>query len=45
MTLDSIITSSPNNFVIQDALARCFEVVQEHKRIVCSCSGGGATVM
>ena len=45
MTLDSIIASAPDNFVIRDALARCFEVVQEHKHIVCSCSGGGATVM
>ena len=41
MTLDNIITFAPDNFVIQDALARCFEVVQKHRHIVCSCSGGG----
>lgn len=40
MTLESIIADAPNNFVIRDALARCFEVVQEHQHIVCSCSGG-----
>lgn len=44
MTLDSVIVSAPDNFVIRDALARCFEVVQRHRHIVCSCSGG-ATVM
>ena len=43
MTLDSVIVSAPDNFVIRDALARCFEVVQEHRHIVCSCSGGGDT--
>lgn len=41
MTLDSVIVSAPDNFVIRDALARCFEVVQKHRHIVCSCSGGG----
>lgn len=41
MTLDSVIVSAPDNFVIRDALARCFEVVQRHRHIVCSCSGGG----
>jgi len=40
-SLDYIIDSSPDNFVIRDALIRCFEVVQEHQHIVCSCSGGG----
>lgn len=40
MTLDSVIASAPDNFVILDALARCFEVVQGHQHIVCSCSGG-----
>ncbi len=40
MTLEGIIADAPDNFVIQDALAKCFEVVQEHHHIVCSCSGG-----
>lgn len=39
--LENIIANSPDNFVIRDALATCFEVLQEYKHIVCSCSGGG----
>ena len=39
--LDSIISRSPDNFVIRNALIKCYEVVQNHKRIVCSISGGG----
>ena len=39
--LDSIISQSPDNFVIRNALIKCYEVVQNHKRIVCSISGGG----
>lgn len=38
--LESIMSIAPDNFVIRDALARCFEVVQEHEHIVCSYSGG-----
>lgn len=41
MTLESIIAEAPDNFVIQDALDKCFKIVQEHRHIVCSCSGGG----
>lgn len=38
--IETIIASAPGNFVIQSALDRCFEIVDSHNRIVCSCSGG-----
>ena len=41
MTREEIISSAPQNFVIRDALDRCYDVVQEHHKIMCSCSGGG----
>lgn len=40
-SFDFIISQAPDNFVIQDALAKCYEVVEEHNHILCSCSGGG----
>ena len=40
ITLENIIAESPSNFVIQDALAKCFEIVQSHNKIACSISGG-----
>ena len=43
--LEEIIAASPDNFVIRNALIKCYEVVHEHNKIVCSVSGGGATVM
>ena len=36
-----ILSEAPDNFVIQSALATCFERVLEHKHILCSVSGGG----
>ena len=42
--LEEIIAASPDNFVIRNALIKCYEVVHEHNKIVCSVSGG-ATVM
>lgn len=42
--VDKLLAGAPNNFVIVDALAKCVEVVEEHKKIMCSISGG-ATVM
>lgn len=41
MILENILAEAPDNFIIQDALCRCFDAVQEHEKIVCSCSGGG----
>lgn len=40
LTLESIVADAPDNFVIRDALTKCFEVLQGHQHIVCSCSGG-----
>ena len=40
MKLDSILSNSTDNFVIKNALERCFDVVQSHQSIACSCSGG-----
>lgn len=42
--VDKLLAGAPNNFVIVDALAKCVEVVEEHKKVMCSISGG-ATVM
>ncbi len=39
--LEEIIAASPDNFVIRNALIKCYEVVHEHNKIVCSVSGGG----
>lgn len=39
--LQQLIAEAPDNFVIQNALIRCAEVVAEHTKIVCSVSGGG----
>lgn len=43
--IDALIESAPDNFVIRDALCRCYEIVNEHNNICCSVSGGGAIVM
>ena len=44
--LEEIIAASPDNFVIRNAMVKCYEVVHNHDKIVCSVSGGGgATVM
>ena len=39
--VDKLLAGAPNNFVIVDALAKCVEVVEEHKKIMCSISGVG----
>lgn len=39
-TLNEILLSAPDNFVIQNALATCLEHVSSHGRILCSVSGG-----
>lgn len=39
--LEEIIAASPDNFVIRNALVKCYEVVHGHNKIVCSISGGG----
>ncbi len=41
LTLEKILADAPDNFVIRDALERCFEIVQDHQNIMCSVSGGG----
>lgn len=41
ISLERILNEAPDNFVIQDALIRCYEIVSTHNRIVCSVSGGG----
>lgn len=38
--LEKILSDAPENFVIQSALIRCWEVTQDHKKILCSVSGG-----
>lgn len=40
-TIEQIIAESPDNFVIQDALCRCFEIIESHKKIAVLISGGG----
>lgn len=35
-----ILSEAPDNFVIQDALARCVEVLSEHDKVLCAVSGG-----
>lgn len=35
-----VIAEAPNNFVIQSALVRCIEVIENHNKIVCAVSGG-----
>ena len=41
---ENLIAESPDNFVIQNALLRCKEVIDSHNKIMCSVSGG-QTVM
>ena len=41
MTIEELIVASPDNFVIRDALVKCYEVVEQHDKIMCSISGGG----
>lgn len=41
ISLEQILSNAPDNFVIQDALIRCYEIVSTHNHIVCSISGGG----
>ena len=40
MELDKIIEKSPHNFVIRDAIEKCFDVIQKHNKIACHVSGG-----
>jgi len=39
--LDKLLAEAPDNFVIKDALARCVEILDAHKKVMCSVSGGG----
>lgn len=39
--LDTLVASAPDNFVIQNAIIRCYEIINSHNKIVCSISGGG----
>lgn len=38
--IDGIIKEAPDNFVIQNALCRCYEIIESHDKIVCLISGG-----
>lgn len=38
--IEKVIAEAPDNFVIKDALIRCYEIVGEHNKIMCSVSGG-----
>lgn len=38
--LDELIQNAPDNFVIQNALIKCAEVIDSHEKIMCSVSGG-----
>lgn len=31
-TIEEIIKESPDNFVIQNALCRCFEIIEQHNK-------------
>ncbi len=42
--VDALIAEAPDNFVIQNALIKCAEILDEHKKVMCSISGG-QTVM
>lgn len=35
-----LVAEAPENFVIQDALIRCEEIIGAHNKIMCSVSGG-----
>lgn len=39
--LEKLMAEAPDNFVIQNALIQCVDVVENHKNISCSVSGGG----
>lgn len=45
MTIEELIVASPDNFVIRDALVKCYEVVEQHDKIMCSISGGGTVML
>lgn len=38
--IDVLISECPENFVIQNALIKCAEVLDEHNKVMCSVSGG-----
>ena len=38
--VDALIAEAPDNFVIQNALVKCVEVLEEHNKVMCSVSGG-----
>lgn len=40
ITLEQILREAPDNFVIQNALIKCYDVVSSHNHIACSVSGG-----
>ena len=40
ITFDEILAEAPQNFVIQNALEKCYNVVQTYNKIMCACSGG-----
>lgn len=40
VNLEELLQEAPDNFVIKDALARCVEITEAHKKILCSVSGG-----
>ncbi len=38
--INQLISEAPDNFVVQDALIRCAEIIDSHTKIVCPVSGG-----
>ncbi len=38
--IEEILSSAPDNFVIKNALQKCYEVLREHNNVMCSISGG-----
>jgi 3'-phosphoadenosine 5'-phosphosulfate sulfotransferase (PAPS reductase)/FAD synthetase len=38
--IKDIIKDAPDNFVIQGALCRCYEIIESHSKIICLISGG-----
>ena len=40
VNIEKIISEAPDNFVIRDALDRCYAILSSHNKVACSVSGG-----
>ncbi len=41
VNINQILADAPDNFVIQNALIQCVDVLASHRNVMCSVSGGG----